>query len=236
DWVIGSFNRDLPYDQFVIHQIAGDLLPSPHPGGVNTEGIVASGFLAVGEWGIQDDNPEKMVWDTADENIDAVGRTFMGLTLGCTRCHDHKFDPLTTRDYYALAGIFTSTHVVAQPAKIGVHTPMIRTPLLSPAQIEQHKFETAQANARIEDAKRRLSAAADQACRDLARAEASRLAAYLAAAEEMLRRGLNDGARIAEAAKERGLSEVALAQWVDVLRGWTGGGTFTPLPFPGNGV
>jgi hypothetical protein len=103
DWVVDAFNRDMPYDDFVRHQVAGDLIPPKQPGGVNVEGIVASGFLAIGEWGIQDDNPEKMIWDTADENIDAIGRTFLGLTLSCTRCHDHKFDPLTTRDYYALA-------------------------------------------------------------------------------------------------------------------------------------
>ena len=119
DWVVDAFNRDLPYDAFIEHQVAGDLLSTP-------EGRIASGFLAIGEWGIQNDNPEKMVWDTADELIDAVGRTFLGLTLACARCHDHKFDPVTTRDYYALAGIFISTHVVAKPAVIGKHTPMLR--------------------------------------------------------------------------------------------------------------
>jgi hypothetical protein len=119
DWVVDAFNRDLPYDRFIEHQVAGDLLST-------NDGLVASGFLAIGEWGIQNDHPEKMVWDTADELIDAVGRTFLGLTLACARCHDHKFDPVTTRDYYALAGIFISTHVVAKPAQVGKHTPMVR--------------------------------------------------------------------------------------------------------------
>jgi mono/diheme cytochrome c family protein len=159
DWVVDAFNRDLPYDDFLVHQIAGDLLPPKEPGGVNIEGIVASGFLAIGEWGIQDDNPEKMIWDTADENIDAIGRTFLGLTLSCTRCHDHKFDPLTTRDYYALAGIFISTHVVAQPAKIGVQTPMIRIPLVQQAEIDRSNFQTAESTARIKEMEKKLAGA-----------------------------------------------------------------------------
>jgi hypothetical protein len=174
DWVVDAFNRDLPYNDFVVHQIAGDLLPPPEPGGVNVNGIVASGFLAIGEWGIQDDNPEKMVWDTADENIDAVGRTFLGLTLGCARCHDHKFDPLTTRDYYALAGMFTSTHVVAQPAKVGVQTPMVRIPLISQAEGEEIQFRTAQTAAKIAEAEKRLAAAAPKE-RDALRADVDRL-------------------------------------------------------------
>jgi hypothetical protein len=157
DWVIDAFNRDLPYDDFIRHQIAGDLLPPKEPGGVNVDGVIASGFLAIGEWGIQDDNPEKMVWDTADENIDAVGRTFLGLTLSCTRCHDHKFDPLTTRDYYGLAGIFISTHVVAQPARIGVHTPMIRIPLVPQAMVDEAAFRNDQAAAKVRELENKLS-------------------------------------------------------------------------------
>ncbi len=174
DWVIDAFNRDLPYDEFIRHQVAGDLIPAKEPGAVNVEGIVASGFLAIGEWGIQDDNPEKMVWDTADENIDAVGRTFLGLTLSCTRCHDHKFDPLTTRDYYALAGIFTSTHVVAQPAKIGVHTPMLRIPLLPQAELDEVAFQTQQGTVKIQELEKKL-AACDPAQQPNLRAEIDRL-------------------------------------------------------------
>ncbi|HVE38320.1 MAG TPA: DUF1549 and DUF1553 domain-containing protein, partial [Planctomycetota bacterium] len=174
DWVVDAFNRDMPYDDFVRHQVAGDLIPPKQPGGVNVEGIVASGFLAIGEWGIQDDNPEKMIWDTADENIDAIGRTFLGLTLSCTRCHDHKFDPLTTRDYYALAGIFTSTHVVAQPAKIGVQTPMLRIPLVPQEEIDEVAFQTQQGTVKIKELEKTL-AACDPAQQPKLRAEIERL-------------------------------------------------------------
>ncbi|HVR85038.1 MAG TPA: DUF1549 domain-containing protein, partial [Planctomycetota bacterium] len=199
DWVVDAFNRDLPYDEFIRHQIAGDLLPPKEPGGVNVDGIVASGFLAIGEWGIQDDNPEKMVWDTADENIDAVGRTFLGLTLACTRCHDHKFDPLTTRDYYALAGMFVSTHVVAQQAKIGVQTPMLRVPLVPQAVVDEATYETAQVASRIADAEKRL-AAADPAKKDALKAEIAEL-----------KRGLPPPVPVALGAREGGIPDTAYA-------------------------
>jgi hypothetical protein len=199
DWVVDAFNRDLPYDEFIRHQVAGDLLPPKEPGGVNPEGVIASGFLAIGEWGIQDDHPEKMVWDTADENIDAVGRTFLGLTLACTRCHDHKFDPLTTRDYYALAGMFVSTHVVAQEAKIGVHTPMLRLPLVPQAEVDEAKFKAAQAAARIAEAEKRL-AALDPAMRDPVKAEI-----------EELKRSLPPPVPMALGAREGGIPDTPYA-------------------------
>jgi len=187
DWVIDAFNRDLPYDEFIRHQIAGDLIPPSEPGGVNVDGIIASGFLAIGEWGIQDDNPEKMVWDTADENIDAIGRTFMGLTLACTRCHDHKFDPLTTRDYYALAGMIVSTHVVAQQAKIGVQTPMLRIPLVPQAEVDEAKFQLA---SQIKEAEKRGAPKAEV---------------------EQLKRGLPASVPVALGAREGGIPDTAYA-------------------------
>ncbi len=110
DWVVGSFNGDLPFDQFIVHQIAGDLLPSPTGEAVYLEGMIATAFLANGAWDRGDADKEKMVSDMVDDQIDTVGKAFLGLTLGCARCHDHKFDPISNEDYYALAGIFYSTH------------------------------------------------------------------------------------------------------------------------------
>ena len=224
DWVIDAFNRDLPFDQFVIHQVAGDLLPPKEPGAVNVDGIIASGFLAIGEWGIQDDNPEKMVWDTADENIDAVGRTFLGLTLGCTRCHDHKFDPLTTRDYYALAGIFTSTHVVAQPAKIGVQTPMARISLVPQAEIEENRYRSACVTAKMEDAKKRL-AGADAGHREELRAEM-----------DALQKSLPPPVPVALGAREGGIPDTPYAGFHDArirIRGdFHRTGDLVPRGFP----
>jgi mono/diheme cytochrome c family protein len=108
DWVIKSFNADKSYDQFVREQIAGDLLP----GGTDAERadrLIATGFLVIGPKMLAEDDPMKMRMDIIDEQLDTIGQAFMGLTLGCARCHDHKFDPITMGDYYGLAGIFSST-------------------------------------------------------------------------------------------------------------------------------
>jgi hypothetical protein len=108
DYVIAAFNRDKPFDRFVLEQIAGDLLP----GAATDEpfdGLIATGFLCLGAKMLAEDDPVKMQMDIIDEQVDTIGRTFLGLTLGCARCHDHKFDPIPTDDYYALAGIFKST-------------------------------------------------------------------------------------------------------------------------------
>ena len=112
DWVVDAFNRDLPFDQFIIHQIAGDLLPAPDGGEVYPAGLIATTFLSNGVWDRGDADKEKIVSDMVDDQIDTVGKAFLGLTLGCARCHDHKFDPISQQDYYALAGIFYSTHIL----------------------------------------------------------------------------------------------------------------------------
>ncbi|MDX2037635.1 MAG: DUF1553 domain-containing protein [Isosphaeraceae bacterium] len=109
DYVVDAFNRDLPYDRFLREQIAGDLLPdSADPRGERAR-LTATGFLVIGPKMLAEDDPVKMEMDIIDEQVDTVGRVFMGLTLGCARCHDHKFDPIPTADYHALAGIFKST-------------------------------------------------------------------------------------------------------------------------------
>ena len=110
DYVIAAFNEDVPYDRFLTEQLAGDLLPADSPEQRDRH-LVATGFLALGS------KPAKAMntnfdMDVVADQIDAVGRGFLGLSVGCARCHDHKFDPIPTRDYYALAGIFTSTETM----------------------------------------------------------------------------------------------------------------------------
>ena len=107
DYVISALNRDKPFDRFIQEQLAGDLLPCEGDDAI--EATVATGFLSLGAKMLAEDDPMKMQMDIIDEQIDTIGRAFMGLTLGCARCHDHKFDPISSRDYYALAGIFKST-------------------------------------------------------------------------------------------------------------------------------
>ena len=135
DWVIDAFNRDLPYDQFIMNQVAGDLLPAPGPGGVNKAGIIATGMLAIGNWGGGDADKEKLLTDIADDQVDVVSRTFLGLTMACARCHDHKFDPISNADYYALAGIFFSTHILPNVGPKTNVPPMLFIPLASKAEL-----------------------------------------------------------------------------------------------------
>ena len=103
---------DKPYDQFVREQIAGDLLPAGSEP-ERDEQLVATGFLALGVKDVNQRFKVRFIMDNVDEQIDAVSRAVLGLTASCARCHDHKFDPIPTADYYALAGIFRSTDLCA---------------------------------------------------------------------------------------------------------------------------
>jgi hypothetical protein len=108
DYVIDAFNADKPFDRFIREQIAGDLLPADMPR-QRDEQQIATGFLALGVCDVNQRFKVRFVMDNVDEQIDAVSRAFLGLTASCARCHDHKFDPIPTADYYALAGIFRSS-------------------------------------------------------------------------------------------------------------------------------
>ena len=108
DFVIDSFNADKPYDKFIRQQIAGDLLPVKSDQEW-TENLVATGFLALGPKSLQEQNPRQFKADLVDEQIDTTTRVILGVSVACARCHDHKFDPISQNDYYALAGIFQST-------------------------------------------------------------------------------------------------------------------------------
>ena len=112
NWVIDAMNRDMSFYDFARAQLAGDLLPNLS-GERRSEALIASTFLALGPKMLTERDKEKLWMDTADEQLDTVGRAFLGLTLGCARCHDHKFDPVSQEDYYAMVGIFRSTEVVA---------------------------------------------------------------------------------------------------------------------------
>jgi cytochrome c553 len=107
DWLVRALNDDLPYDRFIQEQIAGDLLDGPG----RKERLAALGFFALGPVYYGD----RKQFDQLDDRIDTLTRGFLGLTVACARCHDHKFDPIPTRDYYALAGVFASTQYVEAP-------------------------------------------------------------------------------------------------------------------------
>jgi hypothetical protein len=108
DYVIDAFNADMPYDQFIREQIAGDLLPAASLADRRRQ-LVATTFLALGNTNLEEQDKQQLVMDVVDEQLDTIGKAFLGQTIGCARCHDHKFDPIPTRDYYALAGILRNT-------------------------------------------------------------------------------------------------------------------------------
>lgn len=108
DYVIDSLNNNKPYDRFLTEQLAGDLLPADSLES-RREQLTATGFLALGAMDIIEPEGEPLMMDRVDEQIDVTTRAMLGLTVACARCHDHKYEPVTMRDYYALAGIFYST-------------------------------------------------------------------------------------------------------------------------------
>jgi len=110
DYVISAFNEDLPYDRFLTEQIAGDLLPADSDA-QRDRYLIATGFLALGAKPAKAMN-NNFAMDIVADQLDVIGSGVMGLGVACARCHDHKFDPIPTRDYYALAGIFTSTETM----------------------------------------------------------------------------------------------------------------------------
>jgi hypothetical protein len=117
DYVVASFNQDQPINRFIMDQVAGDQLPFDNEARQHAQ-LIATGFLSIGPKVLAEVDQPKMRMDIVDEQIDSVGRVFLGLTLGCARCHDHKFDPISTADYYGLAGIFKSTRTMDSYTKV----------------------------------------------------------------------------------------------------------------------
>lgn len=111
DYVITAFGQDKPFDQFVFEQIAGDLLEWTSEEQRRAQ-LIATGFLLLGPKAFGTGDWEQFRLDTIDEQLDTIGKTFLGLAIGCARCHDHKFDPISTRDYYSMAGVLASTFSV----------------------------------------------------------------------------------------------------------------------------
>jgi len=152
DWVVRMINRDLPLDQFIVEQLAGDLLSATGDEEIDGDRLTATGMLVIGPKMLAEQDKDKMIIDIVDEQIDTVTRTMLGLTVGCARCHDHKFDPIRTEDYYALAGVFASTKTMADRAHV---SKWLERPLPS-AEIEARRAEY---QPKIDAAKAELAAA-----------------------------------------------------------------------------
>jgi len=153
NWVFEAFNLDLAYDQFVRMQIAGDLTNPITFAADNQDGIIATGYLAIARRFGHD--IDKDIHLMHEDVIDNLGKNFLGITIGCARCHDHKYDPITAEDYYALYGIFNSTRF-AFPGCEPKGQPRDNVPLLSPEQVDELMKPWQALNAKNEAEKKRL--------------------------------------------------------------------------------
>ncbi len=140
DYVIESFRDDVPVNRFLTEQIAGDLLPHASAAEQRRH-VTATGFLALGATNYEEQDKVMLRMDIVDEQLDTIGKSFLGMTIGCARCHDHKFDPIPTRDYYALAGIFRSTRTLRNYTDNVAHWIDTALPLDGQAEIDALKAE-----------------------------------------------------------------------------------------------
>jgi len=196
DWVVRAFAADLPYDRFVTLQLAGDLLPEPEDEDALRDQLVATGFLVLGPKMLAEQDKEKLQMDVVDEQLDVAGQAFLGLTLGCARCHDHKFDPVSQRDYTALAGIFKSTRTLAN---LGFVSRWNQRELASRARVEERAQRVADRDASRAEVKALLAEgeqelrgrAQDELARYLLAAQGATGTALLVEAEDFSRGNLN---------------------------------------------
>jgi hypothetical protein len=194
DYVIRAFNEDLPFDRFVHEQVAGDLLPPRTLKSGLLESPVGTTFFALGEERNAADDLGQVRADKIDNQIDTLGKTFVGLTIACARCHDHKFDPISTREYYALAGVLESKRVV----QAWIDAP-------------ERREETERLHAEILSVNRRAAAEFWKGQRGQARGTAQ----YLLAAAELLMHCEPDPPK---AATQRGLDAALLTAWLGELQ------------------
>lgn len=151
DYVINAVNTDKPIDRFIVEQIAGDLLAAKTKA-EEADHIIATGYLMLGAHNYEEQDKRVLEMDVADEQIDTIGRGLLGMTVACARCHDHKFDPIPTTDYYALAGILRDTKMLIHDNVSTWTTHQL--PLSDAVAEEIEKYETA-----VSDVKHRLAAA-----------------------------------------------------------------------------
>ncbi|MDB5313924.1 MAG: Planctomycete cytochrome [Gemmataceae bacterium] len=194
DWVIRAFNADMPYDTFVRLQLAGDLLPEA--GREPFTQLAGLGFLGLGAEYYKNTAREQAIAEELDDRVDVVSRAFLGLTVSCARCHDHKFDPIPTRDYYSLAGLFYGTNLTDAP-------------LAKPDELKKYN----DAQAKVKDQETAVNALLGQAGQDAAKSAVALTAKYLLAARKV--RETKTAA--AAVAKADGLDRYFLDRWVKFL-------------------
>jgi hypothetical protein len=180
DYVIAAFNKDKPFDQFLTEQLAGDLLPESSDLNTMYERWTATGFLTLGAKMLAEDDPRKMEMDIVDEQLDTTMRAFNGLTVGCARCHDHKFDPIPTADYYSLAGIFKSSKTMEHFKVVAKWHEYVLAPKADRDRLAAHE-------ASIEAKQKEIGKIVKAENDSLANLAMNRVGAYLKAAAEVQR-------------------------------------------------
>jgi hypothetical protein len=180
DYVIQAFNKDKPYDQFVREQLAGDLLPDAKDLATTFERWTATGFLSLGAKMLAEDDPVKMEMDIVDEQLDTASRAFMAVTIGCARCHDHKFDPIPQADYYSMAGIFKSSKTMENFKVVARWHEYVLAPPEDRARLQAHE-------AKIEAKSKEIDRLTRAENRKLADEAQSKVGDYLSAASDVLR-------------------------------------------------
>lgn len=209
DYVIDAFNRDLPFDRFIREQVAGDLLPAENGEEINKRGIIATGFLALGPKALAQQDKVKMLYDVVNEQIDTTSKAFLGLTISCARCHDHKFDPISTRDYYSLASIFASTRtyedVESHDSRI-YFVPLVEKEIADRYRTHQMKIR---GTGRVIDTVTSLGFE-----RSIEKGLARRLADSMVAAREVY----DDNRSLEEVARQHDLEPAVLNKWVEYLK------------------
>jgi hypothetical protein len=156
DYVIDAFNRDLPFDQFIREQIAGDLLPADKLDDRRRQ-LVATTFLALGNTNLEEQDKKQLRMDVVDEQLDVITRGFLAQTVTCARCHDHKFDPIPTKDYYALAGILRNAKAM-EHANVSkwIEVPLPVDPA-DEAKLREHEKAVAALQARIKSERAKVA-------------------------------------------------------------------------------
>ncbi|MEX2581237.1 MAG: DUF1553 domain-containing protein [Verrucomicrobiales bacterium] len=156
DFVIDSFREDRPLDELIVRHVAGDLLPYEDLG-ERQDNLIATGFLLLGPNNYENQNKAELELEIVDEQLDTMGRSFLGQTIGCARCHDHKFDPISAADYYAMAGIFLSTDFITHANVSKWHTEPVPPTPEAKAAIARYEEEKAAAEREVERLKKRIA-------------------------------------------------------------------------------
>ncbi len=196
DWVVQALNSDLPYDQFLIQQIAGDQIATPE----NPWPMAAQGFLTLGRRFL--DNTH----DIIDDRIDVVTRGTLGLTVGCARCHDHKYDPIPAADYYSLYGVFNSSQEPDEKPLLGPNS----NPIHAAAYLKEKA-----------DRQKELAEFRAERTRDIARKLRERVGDYLLAAQDSM---ALDWTNLEGLARVRSLDPGLVGAWKGRLEQWQGSG------------